>query len=157
MRKIHWKPLLICLGIPLAVGALSAWLSAGNMRNFASIRQPPLAPPAWLFPVAWTVLYLLMGLASYLIVTANAPQKVKQNALFPYGLQLIVNFFWSPLFFNARAYLLAFIWLLLLWILILATLLRFRRIRPVAGWLLLPYLAWVTFAGYLNLGVYLLN
>lgn len=155
--KIRWKTLLSCLAIPLAAGGLSALLSGGGMKDFAALNQPPLSPPGWLFPVVWTILYLLMGLASYLVVTAPIAPVQRQKALFVYGLQLIVNLFWSPIFFSAKAYLFAFLWLLLLWGLILVTALRFARIRPAAGWLHIPYLLWVTFAGYLNIGVYLLN
>lgn len=154
---IHWKKLLICLAIPLAVGGLSALITSGAMEDFAALEQPPLSPPGWLFPVVWTVLFLLMGLASYLVVTANEEQETINRALTVYGVQLAVNFFWSILFFNLKAYLFAFLWLILLWALIAVTVSRFARIRPVAGWLMIPYLLWVTFAGYLNLGIYLLN
>ncbi len=155
--KIQWKKLLICLAIPLAVGGLSAFLSMDAMKSFSSLNQPPLSPPAWAFGVVWTILYLLMGLASYLVATAGGHRIETNQALAVYGLQLAVNFFWSLIFFNCRAYLFAFIWLLLLWVLIVITLRRFAAIRPLAGWLLIPYLLWVTFAGYLNLGIYLLN
>ncbi len=157
MMTIQWKKLLICLGIPLGVGGLSALLTAGAMEDFAALKQPPLSPPGWLFPVVWTVLFLLMGLASYLVVTSDGSHRLINRALSVYGAQLAVNFFWSILFFNLKAYLLAFLWLLLLWVLIAVTLRRFGLLRPAAGWLLVPYLAWVTFAGYLNLGIYLLN
>lgn len=155
--NIRWKPLLISLFIPLGAGGLSALLSGGGMQDFSALRKPPLSPPGWLFPVAWSVLYLLMGFAAYRIWSDRASHPARQKALFAYGLQLIVNFFWSPIFFSAKAYLFAFLWLLLLWALILVTALRFAAIRPTAGRLLLPYLAWVTFAGYLNFGIYLLN
>lgn len=155
--KIHWKRLLLCLAIPLAVGGLSAWLTSGEMKHFEALNQPPLSPPSWLFPVVWTILFILMGIASYLVLEANAPREKQQSALLAYGAQLIVNFFWSLIFFNAKSYLFAFVWLLLLWALILLTISRFAGIRPAAGWLLVPYLAWVTFAGYLNFGVFLLN
>lgn len=155
--KIRWKTLLICLAVPLAAGGLSALLSGGGMQDFAALNQPPLSPPGWLFPAVWTILYLLMGLASYLVTAAPIPPGQRQRALFVYSLQLIVNFFWSPIFFSAKAYRFAFVWLLLLWVLVLITALRFARIRAAAGWLLIPYLLWVTFAGYLNIGVYLLN
>lgn len=155
--KIRWKPLLISLFIPLGAGGLSALLSGGGMQDFSVLRKPPLSPPGWLFPVAWSVLYLLMGFAAYLVWSDRTSHSARQRALFAYGLQLIVNFFWSPIFFSAKAYLFAFLWLLLLWALILVTALRFAAIRPTAGRLLLPYLAWVTFAGYLNFGIYLLN
>ncbi|MBE6778434.1 MAG: tryptophan-rich sensory protein [Ruminococcaceae bacterium] len=153
---IQWKKLLLCLAIPLAVGGLSALLS-GNMEHFETLEKPPLAPPGWLFPVVWTILFLMMGLASYLVAVSDAPPTEKQRALRVYGLQLGFNFLWSILFFRFEEYLFAFIWLVILWVLIAITLLRFVRIRPAAGRLLVPYLAWVTFAGYLNFGIYLLN
>lgn len=157
MPKIQWKKLIICLLIPLAVGGLSALLTMDAMASFSSLDQPPLSPPAWLFPVVWTILYLLMGLASYLVAVSGARRSQTNAALTVYALQLAVNFLWSPIFFNWQAFLLAFLWLILLWILIFVTLRRFAAISPIAGWLLVPYLIWVTFAGYLNLGIYLLN
>lgn len=155
--KIQWKKLFLFLAIPLAVGGLSALISGGGMKAFQALEKPAFSPPGWLFPVAWTVLYLLMGLASYLVFESTVSMRQKRQALTVYGLQLAVNFFWSIIFFNSEAYLLAFLWLLLLWGLIMSTLYRFYRITPAAGWLLVPYLLWVTFAGYLNLGIYLLN
>ncbi len=155
--KRKWRSLIVCLLLPVAVGALSALLSRSGMQAFSQLKQPPLSPPAWLFPVVWTILYLLMGLASWLVLTSGKPRGAVENALWWYGVQLAVNFFWSILFFRLKLYLTAFLWLVLLWVLILITLLQFRRLRPSAGWLLLPYLLWVTFAGYLNFGVWLLN
>ena len=119
--------------------------------------QPPLSPPGWLFPVVWTVLYVLMGIASYLVSVSDAPHEEKARALWTYGIQLAFNFLWPIAFFNLKWYLFAFLWLVILWILILITALRFGRIRKPAGYLLVPYLLWVAFAGYLNLGIYLLN
>ncbi|MBQ5840415.1 MAG: tryptophan-rich sensory protein [Clostridia bacterium] len=155
--RIRWKTLLICIAIPLAVGGAAALLTMGSMETFGRLNQPPLSPPAWLFPVVWTLLYTLMGIASYLVVTSHGPRQAVNDALRLYAAQLAVNFFWSILFFNFGAYLLSFLWLLLLWGLILATLVAFYRLSPVAGYLLVPYLAWVTFAGYLNFAIYLLN
>lgn len=155
--KIRWKLLIPCVLLPLAVGALSAWLTRENMALFDTLRKPPLAPPRWLFPVAWTLLYALMGTASYLVLTTDAPRAKKRNALALYAIQLAVNFFWPILFFTLSWYLGALAWLVLLWVCILATLLRFSRIRSTAGDLLLPYLIWTTFAAYLNWGIYRLN
>lgn len=149
--------LLICIAIPLAVGGLSAWLTRGSMDTFAALNKPPLSPPGWLFPVVWTILFVLMGLASYLVLKSGKPQQKVNRALRLYGIQLGVNFFWSVFFFNLSLYLFSFIWLILLWILILVTTIRFRRLSQPAGMLMLPYLLWVAFAGYLNLGIYLLN
>ncbi len=154
--KIQWKKLAICVAIPLLVGGLSALLTRDSMEAFGALNQPPLSPPGWLFPVVWTILYILMGVASYLVVTARCA-RLTNPALTAYGAQLFFNFFWSILFFNWQQYLFAFLWLLVLWVLILVTLLRFYRINKWAGYLLIPYLLWVTFAGYLNLGIYLLT
>lgn len=155
--KRKWKSLILCLLLPVAVGGVSALLSRSGMENFSQLEQPPLSPPAWLFPVAWTVLYLMMGLASWKVLESGKPEGDVRKALQWYGAQLAANFFWSIIFFRLELYLTAFLWLLLLWALILITLLQFRRIRSSAAWLLAPYLVWVTFAGYLNLGVWFLN
>ncbi len=154
--KIDWKKLLIALGIPLAVGGLSALLS-GGMAQYRVMNQPPLSPPGWIFPVVWTVLYLLMGYASYLVWTSSASQNEKRGALILYGAQLAANFIWPLLFFKAQMYLTALIWLVVLWILIFLTIRAFSKINERAGDLLIPYILWVSFAAYLNLGVYLLN
>ncbi len=152
-EKTNCRQLVFAILIPLAVGTLSAWLTKDSMMAFASVRQSALTPPAWLFPLVWTILYILMGTASYLIYQ-KAPSS---NAILFYALQLFFNFFWSIWFFNCGWYLFSFFWLLCLWILILFTILSFYKISKPAAYLLLPYLLWVTFAGYLNLMVYLLN
>ncbi len=155
MKKISWEKLLLAIAIPLAVGALSAFLS-GGMAGYADFEKPPLSPPAWLFPVAWTVLYILMGIASYLVYEKR-PSDTVNRALKVYAVSLFFNFFWSIIFFRLSAYLLALLWLLGLWILVLITLILFFKIRKTAGVLMIPYLLWVTFAGYLNYMIYLLN
>ena len=155
--KIKWKPLLLALALPLAVGGFSAFLTRDGMRAFASLRQPPLSPPAWLFPVVWTLLYLSMGLAAYLVWVSGVSDRRRDRALTVYGLSLAANFLWPILFFTVQAWLAAFLLLLLLWALVGIAALLFGAITPRAGKLLLPYLAWLTFAAYLNLGVWLLN
>ena len=152
--KIQWKKLVYCLLLPLAVGGFAAFFTRNNISVFDSVQKPPLSPPGWLFPVVWTILYLLMGFASYLVLISEKPG---QTAWKLYEIQLIFNFFWPILFFNLERYLLSFIWLLLLWLFILTTIVWFSRSSKPAGYLLLPYLLWVTFAGYLNLGIYFLN
>lgn len=150
--KTNWKTRLICWAIPLAVGGLASLLS-GGMGSYKVMNQPPLSPPGWVFPVVWSILYLLMGEASYRIYTAGADR----SALKAYAVQLALNFIWPLVFFGAQMYLLAFFILIALWIAIFITLRRFSAIDETAGNLLLPYLLWVTFAGYLNFGVFLLN
>lgn len=154
--KLDWKKLLICVGIPLAVGGLSS-LIAGGMGDYKNLIQPPLSPPGWVFPVVWSILYLLMGYASYRILTADAPETEKKTALLFYGGQLLLNFLWSPVFFGLHWYLVAFFLLVGMWTLIYLTMKKFTPIDELSSDLLLPYILWVTFAGYLNLGVYLLN
>ena len=155
--KINWKKLLISLGIPVGVGAVAALLTGGGMGEYGMMNQPPLSPPGWLFPVVWTILYLLMGYASYRVATSGADSGKIRRALTLYGAQLAINFLWPLVFFGLGWYLVAFFVLILLWVLILLTMRAFSEIDEVAGNLLLPYLLWVTFAGYLNFGVYLLN
>ena len=152
--KFQWKNLVVCLLLPLAVGGLAAFLTRNSMDLFAMVKKPPLSPPGWLFPVVWTILYLLMGFASYLVLVAEKPGRTAWKF---YLAQLAFNFVWPILFFHLQMYLLSFVWLLLLWILILVTILWFTRSSKLAGYLLIPYLLWVTFAGYLNVGIYILN
>lgn len=155
--KTSRKKLIICLAIPLAVGGISALLTKNGMEKFKSLNQPPLSPPGWLFPVVWTVLFLMMGAASYLVWRSGRPSRSVRRALLLYGVQLGFNFLWSILFFNLSLYLAAFIWLVALWLLILAAAVEFYRVSRGAGYLMVPYLLWVAFAGYLNFGVFLLN
>ena len=150
---------MISVLIPIGVGTLAGVLSMGGMEKFATLNKPPLSPPAWLFPVAWTILYTLMGISSYLIYTSEEPKdsNLKSQALSTYGYQLLVNFLWPVFFFNFQWYLFSFLWLVFLWILVLIMILEFRKIDPLAALLNIPYLLWLTFAAYLNLGVWLLN
>ena len=149
--------LIICITIPLLVGLLSDKLSGSGIREFATLNKPPLSPPGWLFPVVWTILYVLMGIASYLVILSGKEKQQISDALAAYGLQLTVNFFWSIIFFRFEEYLFSFVWLVLLWILILRTIMLFQQVSQAAAYLLWPYLVWVTFAGYLNLGIFFLN
>lgn len=156
-RKIQYGPLAAALAIPLAVGGFSAFLTREGMEHFKTVAQPPLSPPAWLFPVAWTILYLLMGAASYLVWVSGASEKRRDRALTVYGLSLAANFLWPIVFFTARLYLAAFLLLLVLWVLVVITALLFSCIDDRAGKLMIPYIVWLSFAAYLNLGVWLLN
>lgn len=156
--KLNFKNLFICILIPLAIGAISGFISSNNMNDFKVLNKPTFSPPGWLFPVVWTILYILMGIASYLIInTKNSSHNQKNSAITLYGIQLLFNFFWTFWFFNLKLYLFAFIWLIALWFLILVTTVKFFHISKTAAYLMIPYLIWVTFAGYLNLGITLLN
>ena len=147
---------ILCWVIPLAVGGLAALLS-GGMDSYRVINQPPLSPPGWLFPIMWTILYALMGEASFRVLTSGEDSKQVKKALTAYAVQLGINFLWPLVFFGGQMYLAAFFVLIGLWIAIFVTLRRFAAIDETAGDLIIPYILWVTFAGYLNLGVFLLN
>ena len=150
------KPYVISIAIALAVGGLSALLTSGNMNVYDTLNRPALAPPAIVFPIVWTILFVLMGISSAMIYEERGEQDVS-GALIIYGLQLVVNFFWSLIFFNMRSYLFAVIWLALLWVLVMWMIIRFYKVKPLAAYLQIPYLIWLSFAFYLTLMIYLLN
>ena len=152
------KSYIIAIIIPLLVGGLSALFTMGNMNIYAEIVTPPLSPPPILFPIVWTILYVLMGISSGMIYNSNtAPLPYKKSALYIYAVSLFFNFFWSVIFFNIRSYGFAFVWLLVLLLLIISTIIKYYRISQFAAVLQIPYLLWVTFAGYLNLAIWILN
>ncbi|MDD3254115.1 MAG: tryptophan-rich sensory protein [Lachnospiraceae bacterium] len=154
MKNKISSPLIIAILIPLAVGSISA-LFSGNMSIYSTLSKPAFSPPALVFPIVWTILYILMGISSYLIYKTDNPQKYK--ALRIYILQLVFNFFWSIIFFGFSQYRLAFLWLLLLIIMIFVMIYRFYQISPLAAYLQIPYLIWCLFAAYLNLMIVLMN
>lgn len=140
-----------------AVGFLSGWLTRNATKLYGNtFIQPPLSPPAIVFPIVWTILYALMGIGAARVYLADA-SPARSRGLLLFLLQLFFNFFWSILFFNLQNFGLAFFWLLALWVLIIGMILAFRQVDKTAAYLQLPYLLWVTFAAYLNLGVWLLN
>lgn len=152
--KTYGRELIYALIIPLAAGAFSSVLTPDSSEIFNMFNKPPLSPPGWLFPVVWTVLYIFMGLASFLVYTSD---KYTKPALTLYCTQLFLNFMWSIIFFNLQMYLAAFFWLFLMWFLIIITIVLFYEIYKPAAYLMIPYLVWVTYAGYLNLAIYMLN
>lgn len=155
VTNINLKKLLLNLAIPLAVGGISALITMNSFKEYGMMEKPDLSPPAWLFPVVWTALYLLMGISSYIISSSKSPEK--NQALIIYGVQLFINALWPIFFFLMKAYLFSFIWLLLLWAFVLAMIIIFYKINKTAGIIQIPYLIWLSFAGYLNLAVYFLN
>lgn len=155
--KFNFKLFIICLGLPLLVGSLAGLITNNSMDTFQMLNKPMISPPAWLFPVVWTILYTLMGIASYLVLASEDNSDTVNMALKFYIVQLAVNFFWPILFFTFELYLFSFIWLLLLIVLVLITNILFAQISKPAAYLMLPYLIWLIFAGYLNLSIYLLN
>lgn len=157
MLKKNWKTYAFWIIGTLLVGGLSGFLSRGGMENFEqTVVQPPLSPPMVLFPIVWTILYALMGIGAARIYL-NGGEVGKNRCLNLYVVQLVVNFFWSLIFFNAAAYGFALLWLLLLLGLVVLMTLCFWQTDRLAALLQIPYILWLLFAAYLNFGIWQLN
>lgn len=157
MMKANWKTYAFWIGLAEGVGALAGFLTMDATKAFPeTVNQPPFSPPMILFPIVWGILYALMGFGAAK-VSLTEPSKDRSIALNVFIFQLAVNFIWSLVFFNLQAYGAAFGILLFLWVLIVVMIFSFHTVSPLAAWLQIPYLLWVTFAAYLNLGVWLLN
>ena len=155
--KRTWKVYAFWILLAESVGALSGWLSREGMKIYEStIVQPPLSPPSWLFPIVWSILYALMGIGAARVRMAP-PGIHRSRGLNLFIVQLIFNFFWSLIFFNLQTFGFALLWLILLWGLVLWMILEFRKVGKLAGNIQIPYLIWLAFAAYLNLGVWYLN
>ena len=155
--KIRWKSLIFNLAVPLITGAVSGFLTRSAMQQYGQLNQPPLSPPSAVFPVVWTTLFLLMGISAYLVTMKRSDRLKSFDLPAVYWIQLIVNFIWPLIFFNLSIYGIALAWLILLIILVIYMIFQFHDITPAAGWLQVPYLLWLIFAGYLNAGIWLLN
>ncbi|MBE7012714.1 MAG: tryptophan-rich sensory protein [Ruminococcaceae bacterium] len=155
LRKI--LTFIVSVLLPLAIGWLSAYVTGDIQGVYDSLIQPPFAPPGWVFPVVWTVLYILMGIALYIIVKNGFSSSEVREAVLYFGITLIFNFLWTPVFFRFGLILFALIWLAAMIILAVINIIQFYKINKWAGILLIPYLIWLLFAFALNLGVYLLN
>ena len=150
-----YKPYFKSIVLPLAVGGLSAVFTMKGMPYYEMQEKPFFTPPNIVFPIVWTILYIFMGISAARVKQSNDPKKAK--ALKTYYLQLAVNFFWSVIFFGLHQYFLAFIWLLLLIILVAKMIREFAQIDVTAAKLQIPYLLWCCFAAALNFGVWWLN
>ena len=156
--KPYILPFAVSIAIPLSVGLFSALLTKDNMNIYGEINTPPLSPPSWLFPIAWTILYILMGVSSALIYInkeKNPPEA--KCGLYFYALSLVANFLWSIIFFNLGAFLFALICLGILLYLIIKTIMSYHKVYKTAAYLQIPYALWVAFAGYLNAAIFILN
>lgn len=147
--KIYVKSILI----PVIVGGIVGLIISGSI-DYTSLQRPPLAPPSMLFPIMWTILYILMGV-SYGILKSN--HLIDSETKKIYYLQLFVNALWSIFFFTLKWRLFAFLWIILLDVLVIVMIVKFFKNKKIAGMLQIPYLIWTLFATYLNLGIYLLN
>lgn len=155
MKKRKYLPYLISILIPLAVCGIAAIFTVKGMPFYKTQKKPWFTPPDILFPIVWTILYVLMGIGSAIIWKSDSPKK--RPALKNYAVQLIVNFFWSVIFFGLHWYLIAFLWLLLLIVLVIKMIKSFYPISSIASNLQIPYLLWCCFASILNFSVWFLN
>lgn len=154
---IDLKPIITAIIIPLAVGGLSAGLSGDTEAVYSELNKPPLSPPSGLFPIVWAILYILMGISSYIIWDNYRKTGNGRTAITIYAIQLVVNFFWSIIFFGCGQPFIALIVLLILIALVVAMIISFGNISPTAAALQIPYLIWCIFAGYLNYSFWVLN
>lgn len=151
-------PLAVAVAIPLLVGGLSGIATASSVSTwYQALQRPPWTPPSWVFGPVWMALYVLMGVASWLVWRVGWHDPRVRTALGVYGVQLGLNFLWSIIFFGLRNPGWALVDIIALWALIVVTLVRFQRVTPAAGLLLVPYALWVTYAATLNGGVWWLN
>ena len=161
-KRVNVFKLIVAILIPLAIGMLSSFITKDAMMSFNAMKKPQLAPTGILFPIAWTILYILMGISSYIIYIYDAKNdtsisNLKNKCLSLYAIQFVFNFFWSIIFFKFKLYIFAFAWLVILWILVFKLMKESKKISKVASYLLIPYLAWMVFAVYLNIGIIILN
>lgn len=157
IKNIKPGVLAVSIILPLCLGGISAMLTRDMMKEYFFLNKPPLSPPGWVFPIVWTILYVLMGLAAYLVCVSGADEKIITRALTFYSIQLVLNFVWSLLFFNHSLYLLSFIELCLMLAAIVIGTVYFFKASSLAGALMIPYIFWTGFAGYLNIAVYKLS
>ena len=152
--KINIRKLLFYIIVPLFLGSIVGFLTSSS-NNYNEFIQPKFAPPSILFPIIWTILYILMGISSYIIAESNNYDK--NNSLVVYWTQLIVNLLWSFIFFTFKLYFFAFLWIILLILLVVLMIKRFYSISKISAYIQIPYLIWLIFAAILNLSIYILN
>ncbi|MBA2745159.1 MAG: tryptophan-rich sensory protein [Flavisolibacter sp.] len=154
----NWIRLIIAIGLPLLVGAAGSYFTVtGEGSWYQQINKPDWNPPGKIFGPVWTMLYILMGIAFYLVWKSDVAQTVKAKAMTLWGIQLVANFLWSYLFFERQEIGLAFAEILLLWVLILLTIFAFAKLNKLAAWLMVPYISWVSFASILTYTIWKMN
>lgn len=156
--KPYILPYSVAIAIPMTVGLLSAALTKDSMSVYEELNSPPLSPPGMIFPIVWTVLYVLMGISSAMIYIDKEknPDAAKKGLIW-YAVSLVLNLSWSIVFFNLQAAFFALLVLIVLLYTVIRTILEYRKVKPIAAYLQIPYALWIAFAGYLNAGIWLLN
>jgi len=154
MKKINWKRLIIITIITFVVGSFFSFFTMNSMETFKELEKP-INVPGILFPTVWSILYLLMSISCYIISCSN--DENKNEAIIIYAIQLVINSVWSLIFFGFGAYLLGFIWIIILAVTVIIMIAKFYNINKKAAYLNIPYILWILFAAYLNFGIYILN
>lgn len=150
--------LIIAIAIPLAVGATSGFFTVTGVTSwYQTINKPSWNPPSWLFGPVWTTLYIIMGIALYIVWKSPVNDKLKKTAITLFAIQLVLNFFWSFIFFDQHQPGWALVEIIMMWVFILLTIFSFARVSKTAAWLLVPYISWVSFATILNYTIWKLN
>ena len=155
MKNLDIKKLLFYIITTILIGVIPSIFVFKSMNVYNSLNRPPLSPPSIVFPIVWTILYMLMGISIYIIMQSK--RKLKKNARLIYYIQLITNALWSPIFFGFEEYFLAFLWILMLIVFVITMIFTFYKISKKAAYIQIPYLLWLLFASYLNFGVFVLN
>lgn len=156
LDKSKIKVYAVFLLLTGAVGGISAIFTTMGMDEYAKVQKPVLTPPDFIFPLVWTVLYILMAVSASRVWLSDN-KRLRNHGIIVYALQLFFNFFWSILFFTFQTYGLSFMWIIGLWLMIVIMIVRFYSADKLAGLLQIPYLLWVSFAAYLNFMVWMLN
>lgn len=152
--EINFKRLILIILVTFIVGTFFSWFTMNNMDTFKELNKP-FYIPSMLFPIVWTILYLLMSISFYIVLESNS--KFKNKATFVYVIQLVINSLWSLIFFGFEAYFLSFIWIIILAVVVIIMMYKFYKVDKRASYLNIPYILWIFFAGYLNLSIYFLN
>ncbi|MBP3635767.1 MAG: tryptophan-rich sensory protein [Bacilli bacterium] len=155
MKKIDFKKLFFYIFITILIGTIPSVFVFGNMSSYELLNKPALSPPGLVFPIAWTILYILMGISIYRIMMSD--NKRKNDAKLIYFIQLVINALWTPIFFGFNEYFLAFLWIIMLILLVITMIMIFFKIDKISSYLNIPYLLWLLFASYLNFGIFVLN
>ena len=155
MFVIKCKPFLLSILVPVLIGFISGMIILPDVGIYSMLQLPPGAPPAFVFPIVWTILYVLMGISSYGIFSSKSDYI--SVSFWIYALQLALNFFWPIIFFKSQLYTFAFVWILLLICAVTLMIIMFSKVKKISAYLMIPYLIWCIYAAYLNLGVVVLN
>lgn len=150
--------LIISIALPVAVGATSGFFTATGVDSwYQTINKPSWNPPGWIFGPVWTTLYVMMGIALFLVWKSNTNEALKKTAITLFAVQMVLNFFWSFVFFKQEQPGWALVEIIVLWVAILLTIFAFAKVNKTAAWLLVPYISWVSFASILNYTIWQLN